>query len=171
MTPDPRLLVPATRALLEGWCGPVVTSSMAGAGVSDGSAVLRVDSGERCRVVGWSYDWYPLRNVFLDLSRAECRDRVARVVLVSEGHPSAPAWWYRIGASDAAWALHPAGTCIQFMPSTGGGRRATYDGWGCPVPALADLDPNDDTRLPDGSRLVDALALAAVARHVLGGTP
>ena len=37
------------------------------------------------------------------------------------------------------------------------------------VPALADIDPHDDTRLPDGSRLVDALALAIVAREVLRG--
>lgn len=33
---------------------------------------------------------------------------------------------------------------------------------------LEGLDPSDDTRLPDGSRLVDALALQAVALHVLG---
>jgi hypothetical protein len=31
------------------------------------------------------------------------------------------------------------------------------------VPALAHIDPHDDTRLPDGSRRVDALALLAVA--------
>jgi len=34
---------------------------------------------------------------------------------------------------------------------------------------LAELDPFDDTRLPDGSRLVDAEALRLVALHVLGG--
>jgi len=37
------------------------------------------------------------------------------------------------------------------------------------APLVAHLDPSDDTRLPDGSRLVDALALKAVALHVLGG--
>lgn len=37
------------------------------------------------------------------------------------------------------------------------------------VPALADIDPADPRLLPDGSRLVDALALVAVARH-LGGS-
>lgn len=36
------------------------------------------------------------------------------------------------------------------------------------VPTLADLDPDDDTRLPDGSRRVDALALRAVVLHVAG---
>jgi hypothetical protein len=34
------------------------------------------------------------------------------------------------------------------------------------VPALDDLDPADDTRLPDGSRRVDAIALGRVCRHV-----
>lgn len=33
----------------------------------------------------------------------------------------------------------------------------------------AALDPADDTRLPDGSRWVDAAALALVAREVLRG--
>ena len=35
------------------------------------------------------------------------------------------------------------------------------------VPALAHLDPTDDTRLPDGSRRVDALALKAVVEHLI----
>lgn len=38
------------------------------------------------------------------------------------------------------------------------------------LPALAEIDPHDDTRLPDGSRLVDALALAAVCRAVGGAS-
>ncbi|MCA9566943.1 MAG: hypothetical protein KC656_03835 [Myxococcales bacterium] len=37
------------------------------------------------------------------------------------------------------------------------------------VPATADLDPHDETRLPDGSRRVDALAMAAVWRAVSHG--
>lgn len=51
------------------------------------------------------------------------------------------------------------------------GRRETVTAVGdLPVvPALATLDPNDPRTLPDGSRLVDALALAAVGRHLLGG--
>lgn len=36
------------------------------------------------------------------------------------------------------------------------------------APALATLDPADDTRLPDGTRLVDVRALAIVAAHVFG---
>ena len=38
----------------------------------------------------------------------------------------------------------------------------------CVVETLATLDPNDPRLLPDGSRLVDALALSLVARHVAG---
>lgn len=38
------------------------------------------------------------------------------------------------------------------------------------IPALADLDPTDDTRLPDGARVVDVRALAIVCQHVFGGT-
>ena len=36
------------------------------------------------------------------------------------------------------------------------------------VPTLSTLDPDDPRLLPDGSRLVDALALSLVARHVAG---
>lgn len=35
------------------------------------------------------------------------------------------------------------------------------------VAALSHLDPTDDTRLPDGSRVVDALALKAVVEHLI----
>lgn len=137
--PDPRLLLPATRALLKGWCGP---------GVLDGRLVL-VD-GDNDSVVlldGASVMYNPahlpavfdedLGELTLDLSRAECWDRVCRVLQV-DFHRGVPRSW---------WFIDPYGR------------------------SLAGLDPDDDTRLPDGSRLVDALALAAVARHVLGGTP
>src|SRR5690606_26384246 len=39
---------------------------------------------------------------------------------------------------------------------------------GTPVPTLSDLDPASDERLADGSRRVDALALARVVAHVAG---
>jgi hypothetical protein len=38
----------------------------------------------------------------------------------------------------------------------------------CTIPALAELNPADDTRLPDGARRVDVQALAIVAAHVSG---
>ncbi len=37
------------------------------------------------------------------------------------------------------------------------------------IPALADLDPTDDTRLADGARVVDVQALAIVAARAFGG--
>jgi hypothetical protein len=39
--------------------------------------------------------------------------------------------------------------------------------WGTVVPELATIDANDNTRLEDGSRLVDAYAIAAVWRFEL----
>lgn len=46
----------------------------------------------------------------------------------------------------------------------------TTEAWGHEkAPALADLDPTDDTRLPDGTRVVDVRALAIVCQHVFGG--
>jgi hypothetical protein len=47
---------------------------------------------------------------------------------------------------------------------------AAEDGW-IIVPTLADLDPADPRLLPDGSRLVDALALRRVVLHVAEVTP
>jgi len=57
-----------------------------------------------------------------------------------------------------------------------GGGSLTGTWWtgsdGSPLPRalLADLNPNDDTRLPDGSRRVDAEALRRVVLHVAGVT-
>ncbi len=81
--PDPRLLVPADAALIGGWCGP---------GLLDDQPVL-IDGDNDCIVLldGTTvlYDTSYLPIVFdvrmqslgtlsLDLSRAECRDRVCR---------------------------------------------------------------------------------------------
>lgn len=85
MTPDPRLLLPATRALLEGWCGPGLLDNEPVLVDGDNGCVIRLDG------TPLDYDTSYLPVVFdaymrsrgtlrLDLSRAECRDRVARVV-------------------------------------------------------------------------------------------
>lgn len=141
--PDERLLLPATRALLKEWCGPVVVRGLSP--FYDGPAVLlgpdTREPSERagdwsvyledgCEVASVSPD-----EIRLDLSRAECRDRVVRVV-------------------------HH--TMVRFTPTLPEDYSERM------LPSLATLDPDDDTRLPDGSRLVDALSLALVARHVLG---
>lgn len=50
-----------------------------------------------------------------------------------------------------------------------GNNISTYGYDAIDLPALDSLNPDDDTRLPDGSRWVDAEALRRVAMHVLGG--
>lgn len=167
---DERLLLQATPALLDGWCGPVVLPDveMHGAIVTHGMSYAYVWSdGGICR--------YEPADLYLDLSRAECRDRVARVVAVSAGlrHEVRDWAWYPVGSLGSHYDVtggpdvpHPAMPEARF-------HSAVTRGWKPGdmvrrvIPALAGIDPNDATRLPDGSRLVDALALAIVARTVL----
>lgn len=87
------------------------------------------------------------------------------------------------GRAHVAWAI-AGGVCGWRLSGFAGNVEMTFDGVGVGecygsdpahcidsmlIPALSGLDINDDTRLPDGSRRVDALALRAVALHVLGG--
>lgn len=99
-----------------------------------------------------------------DLSDRSTRNRVAEWLAGRVGlevGSTAPVW---VGYIDG-WRLlgteHTQGNLRLFTWDTGGTRTAT-------VPALADLHPVDDRRLPDGSRFVDAWALALVAVHVGG---
>jgi len=73
-------------------------------------------------------------------------------------------WWWRI-------TLHPD-LPWRANPEWGGGYSleglTNYAGDGRYRDLLADLDPDDDTRLPDGSRRVDAEALRRVVLHVAG---
>lgn len=59
-----------------------------------------------------------------------------------------------------------------WMLDGNGGQPGTWapeeDGDASIVLALADFDPTDDTRLPDGARVVDVQALAIVLRQVFG---
>ena len=168
------LHIQATPELLDGWCGPVVLTSRSGL-----TRLCWMD-GELYDSSGWCEDseqYIPMLR--LDLARAECRDRVARVAGVALGiHTTGGAKWVHRGGCE--WALR--GDPWRGM-STGsppldyserrlcpyltdgirrlGDRRGMGSLWSC-VPALADLDPTDDTRLPDGSRRVDAQALGLV---------
>lgn len=150
---DERLLLQATPALLDGWCGPVEV---------DGRETV-VDRG---RVLDFA-DWEPaedfIAGVWLDLSRAECRDRVARVVAAVLGVPLAErgALWMHQGAG--IWGLFCGSRSFLFKGKPDRRFSPNNPTW---VKNLDSLDPEDDTRLPDGSRLVDALALAIVAREV-----
>lgn len=86
------------------------------------------------------------------------------------------AWWLA-GGTDVYWMFcglsHPADKSFGWQICGTGGHRALYAAvdlpWqGAYVPSLADLDPNNDRRLPDGSRWVDAEALRRVVLHVAG---
>jgi hypothetical protein len=146
------LLIPATRALLTGWRGPVVVVDFE----SPFEAVC-LDwpvSADAVILVSVSNTPTPfavdIRHLRLDLSRAECRDRVARCTFGAPGIVRL----FR-AANGVATLRGPLG--IDFAcsdPFAALAFRVPH------VPALAALDPSDDTRLADGSRRADAAALA-----------
>lgn len=160
------LLVPATADLLRGWTGPVVFGgwpvALAGIGIvrATGSVAPTEEAYGLCMETG-AYRTAPVAEVTLDLARDEAADRCARVVAERVGIPSTPTWFWH--SAMGGWLLGTGRppTCRLF-----GGKGSGYDHI---VPALAALNPNDDTRLPSGARLVDRLALAAVVREVCGG--
>ena len=123
------LLLKATPSLLDGWCGPV-SRQIPECDFEPGPFAWPSE-----QTVGWVLHCYSL-----DLSRAECRDRVAR--LLRRNKYGLQLWL------DGHRVMVSAKSATAF-----------YE--------MHDLDPNDDTRLPDGSRLVDAQALLLVAREVL----
>jgi len=70
------------------------------------------------------------------------------------------------GGNQRVWCLYPPEGDPQDLVTYGpSGAAPDLD---VVVPTLADLDPTSDERLPDGSRRVDALALARVVAHVAG---
>ncbi len=153
--PDPRLLVSATQELLDDWCGPVLVDGLPSI-ANLGEVLWRGPSQAEPR---WWY-WKNPDRVDLDLHFAECRDRVCRVLIASRrpamrAHHGAR---FRPGVTRGVWVLHGDQSESETFAASGGG-------WTC-VPALADLDPTDGTRLPDGSRFVDAWALKLVAESV-----
>jgi hypothetical protein len=153
---DERLLVTCTRKLLEGWTGPVhglvhngvpVRAVSIGDFSGDGRAMLWTDVGDWLMFPG---------DLSLDLSRAECRDRVLRAAVQRVANDGAPRPYLQcptFSCCGPAWIL-----------DTDSSSHTTPFKWY--DSADLQIDPNDNTRLPDGSRLVDALALAAVWREV-----
>lgn len=106
----------------------------------------------------------------IDLADSATRDRVVRWVAgrlgLTLGSSTAPEWFGRRGA----WELNPGTGSpdieVVFVRPVG-----SYSGaYGPIVPTLAELDCDDDARLPDGSRAVDARALLLVAQW-LGRRP
>ena len=141
-------------------------------------------------------EWVSLDDIALDLTDATGRAHlawwVARYFLSADGPPT-PGCYMQVTSSlwsfdGGAWILAllaqperhmrghrltPVGATETFEFPAHGKQRHEYGvpvGWHwSSVPALATLDPNDPRLLPDGSRLVDALALSMVGRHLLAG--
>lgn len=169
---DPRLLIPLSALPgldpvgLRDEDGRLILS---GVGDAAGQVPTLISVAEHHGSVLW-------RRVSIGLGDPATRDRVLRWLAARVGLPvgcGAPAWW-RWTPDGGGWALAD-GTPF-------GVDRAVVYPWRADAIAVTDvgeqrwvtgtgvsnLDPTDDTRLTDGSRLVDALALAAVLRQVGG---
>ena len=115
--------------------------------------------------------------VHLDLTDATGRAHAAQWLALREVpqpyhlDPAAVSWSPAPAQASRGWAIH----WLARAPSGGGSLTGSW--WtgshGSPVPSdlLADLDRDDDRRLPDGSRVVDAEALRRVVLHVAGVSP
>ena len=170
------LLIPATAELLDDWFGPVVYLDCAYPWVirhvRDGAYVVQGTGDGTRGSGGGGYDsGADLDDLRLDLSRAECRDRVARV-LAQNINKAPMSAGIRQGATapDAAFRFPKSGGSFTLAGAQegngGGGPSMTWLACVGSCDGLVGLDPLDDARLPDGSRRVDALALAAVWRSL-----
>lgn len=136
-----------------------------------GSPVRDADDPERIGVVVGTYPrgevcthwtWGDTSEVvdrsrlLLDLSDATGRAHAAWWLAGWYGLRPAATWTWR-----GMWDLDAPSRRLCFGVAVAGRSHLA-------VPALADLDPLDDTRLPDGSRWVDAEALRRVCLHVAG---
>lgn len=181
-------LLPGTIPGLLRRCSPVrnLRGTRCGIVLSDlGDGALAVEwdpTHDEARVVAWGEPFAERSDLIaLDLSDATGRAHAAWWLADREGL-SVPAWpsWRKSG--HALWALRTPwryGQTAGAPPIDGMERRYQPDAapehaarrWPLlyrTVPALAALDPDDDTRLPDGSRWVDAEALRLVVLHVAG---
>ena len=121
------------------------------------------DGGEQ---VPW-FRYEPIADIALDLThrptRLEVIERWRVVTPRTTGGISGP-WFSRMHRPNVQYLA--CGDLHAVARPVG---RPSYLAYAVVVPALADLDPTDDTRLPDGARVVDVRALAIVCQHVFGG--
>lgn len=143
------MLVDATVELLQGWIGPTTL-------LVDGRRYVEIWDSEKSDI-----DLQAIRPAlleglledrYLDLNRRECRDRVKHCISVVLGYDD----------------LH-RGTIFRLTKR--GDAKMVGSGWTHTWPkeivdGLQDLDASDDTRLEDGSRRVEAVALAIVWNEV-----
>lgn len=143
------LLLPGTIPGLLRLCSPVRRRNHGDLALQESSCILRIGPDARYDIgAPGVLAWIPGALLALDLTDATGRAHAV--------------WWWRV-------TLHPD---LQWRanPEWGGGysleglRQFASDGQYRDL--LADLNPDDDRRLPDGSRWVDAVALARVCRHV-----
>ena len=138
---DLLLPVAACPGILTDWCGPVALRDYA---LGNVQTVHRGLHGRRQVYDEFSDRWRSVADVedrlSLDLARPECADRAARWLAGRRGLDTSAGVIWLYDVTDLWWIL-------------GGADRSV----GCePTPSP---DPTDDTRLPDGSRVVDRLAL------------
>jgi hypothetical protein len=105
----------------------------------------------------WSLDEEPGPEV--SLTHASTRDRVARWVAGRSVQP------FPLGSTAPEVRLTDAMDGRPLLRLVGAGRQAAVF-TSVALYGIADLDPQDPRLLPDGSKWVDAAALAAVARQV-----
>ena len=170
------LLIPATPELLTDWCGPVWWSGRLWASLGafltpDGPVVTLAPLAAASVLAPLTHA--DLHEVRMPLARAEVRDRVVRVLASRLGHA---------GERPEVLLTEDGYSIVVGDVLDADGHMYVWDRNGNParvgrvavpalvaVPSLADLDPTDDTRLPDGSRRVDAVALGRVWLEVCGG--
>ena len=112
-----------------------------------------------------------LEDIALDLTDATARAHLAWWLAEQTTEPEGAfaALWYgtpdgSVGQRVGIWRLSFRSLSWPLSPSSCG--QHVYTARDCPT--LASLDSDDARMLPDCSRLVDALALSLVARHVAG---
>lgn len=145
------------------WAGPWPESD-----IDEGTIALVAPGSSPC--IGQDCN---ATNLALDLTDATGRAHAAW--WLESRHVLRRHWPYRAGAYVSVGAMHErdkAGRCVYVNIGdvlyyvSRPVRRPGYLVSATTVPTLADLDPNDKTTLPDGSRRVDAEALRRVCLHV-----
>ena len=155
--------VPATLPGVVRRCTPLVSARLhdvraVALSAPGADGYVQTDSGDR-RLALWC----------IDLTDATGRAHGAGALL---GLPAA--LWVHAGGGSSRWdAVAYVGAYMTHAAFGSVGNALREMRLRAPdpqdIPTLDGLDPNDPTLLPDGSRWVDAEALARVLVHVLGG--
>lgn len=158
---DPRLLVQGAVELLDGWCGPVLTWSDEHRCAMPGVLLERAPgAGPTWRVYDLSaQEVRALRTRDVWLSAAEpdvCCSRIPWVLFGLRGRPSLH--WH----ANADRTLQIGGVVVAITYDS----KRSVGAQRCPE--LLELDPRAElTTLDDGTAVVAAAAVAAVARRAL----